>query len=448
MEWMQPLVVILALCSKARLTDAIDPIKYFDAASFSAEGYVSWLASSTATPGHHAFLPTGGNEDHDGAAIFWSIDQDEQLIKFTIAVHAIGWVGLGLSQAGGMIGSDIVLFQSSNPNEVVDTHVVEEYAMPLVDDCPDWNLINSTITDDGEWMIVEVSRLLDTNDAQDWPIVNDKELWSAPTKLIAAWGDATSAVTYHGQSKARGSVRLFAEEFYLSESGALVGLLEEQSDGLYFEVRENDHPIPKMKTEYHDVCKTFEELNIETSSGTLGEGITIIGVIPLLSQETRKHVHHFTVYLAPDCASQAPGSMLYVWAPGHEGWAMPDHVGFPAFHTANAQAIQLEIHFDNPLLLEDLFDSSGVRFYYTKEEREEKAAILELGDPYLALMGEKINPGLTTYQFTCPGQCSAGNSGSVTILNELLHVSTCIVALFSIVLTSCLLLLFNTYMQP
>ena len=103
---------------------------------------------------------------------------------------------------------------------------------------------------------------------------------------------------------------------------------------------------------------------------------------------------------------------------------MPEHVGFPLFHSEGAQAIQVEIHYDNPTLIEGMVDSSGVRLYYINEEREEKAAILELGDSLIGLEGENINAGLTRYQFTCLGECSANvGSGSVTILNEYLHVS-------------------------
>eukprot|EP00579_Thalassiosira_antarctica_P022723 CAMPEP_0201989938 /NCGR_PEP_ID=MMETSP0904-20121228/93111_1 /ASSEMBLY_ACC=CAM_ASM_000553 /TAXON_ID=420261 /ORGANISM="Thalassiosira antarctica, Strain CCMP982" /LENGTH=880 /DNA_ID=CAMNT_0048544185 /DNA_START=21 /DNA_END=2663 /DNA_ORIENTATION=- len=414
---MQPLLLLLAAYATA--ANAIDPINYFDATSLTSdekEGYVSWLASSSSSADYpmHAFLPTANAED--GAAIFWSLHPEEKLVKFAIAVRATGWAGLGISQAGGMIGSDIVLFQSSNPDEVVDSYVVEEYDVPWVDDCPDWNLINATMTDDG-WMIVEVSRFLDTNDSQDWPIVNDKELWSAPTRLIAAWGDSPSAM-YHGQSNARGSVRLHAEPSFSSESAALGDVLEEQSNGLYFDVREDNHQIPARETQYHDVCKTFEELNIDQTGG-----ITMIGVVPIISEETRQHIHHFTAYLQPNCDSPFPRSMIYIWAPGDEGWAMPEHVGFPLFHSENAQAIQLEIHYDNPTLIEGMVDSSGVRLYYSNEEREEKAAILELGDAFVGLAGQNINAGLTRYQFTCPGECSANvGSGSVTILNEYLHM--------------------------
>ena len=75
-------------------------------------------------------------------------------------------------------------------------------------------------------------------------------------------------------------------------------------------------------------------------------------------------------------------------------------------------------------------DSSGVRLYYTHEEREHRAGFLLLGDPLLVL-DEKIGEGYTKYDFTCPGKCSSlflgqtereSESQGVTVLTEWLHM--------------------------
>jgi hypothetical protein len=65
-------------------------------------------------------------------------------------------------EAGGMRGSDMALYQSSTPDDIVDAYVVDDLSTPLEDDCQDW-ILKDTTTDDG-WMIVEFSRLLDTQD--------------------------------------------------------------------------------------------------------------------------------------------------------------------------------------------------------------------------------------------------------------------------------------------
>ena len=142
----------------------------------------------------------------------------------------------------------------------------------MTDDCQDWTLEDVT-TNDG-WMIVQMSRLLDTKDKQDHSIKNDLELWSPPTRIIAAWGSSDN-VSFHGQNNARGSVRIFATHSNeLSEMEALLETLEEGSDG-YFDFTEAEFDIPAEDTHYQDLCKTFDELNIND----LPEGQSMVTMI-------------------------------------------------------------------------------------------------------------------------------------------------------------------------
>lgn len=121
-------------------------------------------------------------------------------------------------------------------------------------------------------------------------------------------------------------------------------------------------------------------------------------------------------------------TMIYAWAPGDAGLVLPDDVGFPLFDGENSQAIDIEIHYDNPSLATGKQDSSGLRFYYTTKERTHRAGVFQTGDPAVALDGQDIKDGLTKYEFTCPGDCtsvflaterrSGGDGQGVTILSE------------------------------
>ena len=260
----------------------------------------------------HTFLSTSNGS---GSALFWKVDNEE--IHFAIAVHTIGWVGLGISEAGGMIGSDIMLFERLSPDTVIDSYAVEDKGSgPLTDDCQDWTLVNATILEDEGWMIIEVKRALDTFDTQDIPIVNDQELWSAPTRIIAAWGD-DDGLSYHGQNKARASIRLFAKGDESADDGVeLREALEEQADGS-FEVSEVDYVIPAKETTYHDICATYDDLFEKDAQDDAG--VAMIGAIPFFSEDTEQyiqHFHHFTVYVAESCESTFPRTMVYLWAPG------------------------------------------------------------------------------------------------------------------------------------
>lgn len=274
---MQLGVLVMISSFILRSAAAADASDYFPSlTSDEKEDYTNWLAAHSSSYSRHEFM--NGEEEDDGAAIFWNVDNDAQTVHFAVAVHATGWVGFGISEAGGMIGSDMALFQASQPTEIVDAHVVDQLAMPLTDtNCQDWKLKSSPIDGTNGWIIVEMSRLLDTQDSQDHVLKDDADIWRPPTRIIAAWGD-DSTVSYHGKNKARTAVRIFA-----SEATVVDDVLSEASDG-YFDVVQEDFEIPTNETYYHELCKTFDEL-----SGALPEGqsnVTMIGgesIFPHLS---------------------------------------------------------------------------------------------------------------------------------------------------------------------
>jgi len=380
--------------------------------------YKTWLDSNFGTYSRHSFLPSTA-DPAEGAAVFWIVEGDD--IQFAVAAKASGWLGFGISEAGGMLGADIATFSTSSPSELVDSYTLESRAL-MPDDCNNWILVSSDTTDG--WIILEMKRALDTGDAQDHKILYDKDLWIPPTRLIAAWGDSSS-VGYHGLNRARNSVRIFddSSDSSLSLAEVLGATLESNSDG-FFEVREDNYQIPATDTEYHYRCRTASSIRAELNLGD--DTVTAIGAVPVISPETIQFVHHFTVYLQKDCSfTVGDKSMVYAWAPGDEGWSLPDDVGFPLFDADNHQALMVEIHYNNPGRVSGQLDSSGIRFYYSKTARTHDAAVLELGDPLLRLDGEKIDDGLTNYEFSCGSGCSStflGGSSGVTVLAEYLHM--------------------------
>ena len=156
----------------------------------------------------------------------------------------------------------------------LDIYVTSSQIHRLEDDCQDWTLKDTTTTDG--WMIVEFSRLIDTQDNQDLSIKNDVDLWTPATRIIAAWGDSDD-LSYHGQKKARGSVRLFATHSNeLSEMEAqLETLLNPQVSDGYFDFTEDNFTIPAVDTHYEDVCKEFDQFDLNLPEGQ--DTITMVG---------------------------------------------------------------------------------------------------------------------------------------------------------------------------
>lgn len=414
--------------------------------------YLQWLQDTSYTK--HTFLPMV-TDPENGAAVFWklySVDggtspavvsrNDDTTattttnsaythIQVAVAVRATGWVGFGISEAGGMLGSDIALFETANPSTIRDSYVVEDFDVPKEDDCQHWTLIDSTI--DSGWLIVEMSRLLDTKDLQDHALMDDSQLPIA-TRLIAAWGDSPTA-SYHGFQVGKTSTTIFDNQADANNLNSTLArdfeeVMNEQADG-YFEILAENYTIPANETTYHYVCKSFEELKEKFNLPETENGIlTFVGGGAVLAPNTEPYVHHFIVFGSsnpnptPEECTQG-GDMLWGWAPGEEPKAMPDNIGISMFDpNGNLRSIGIEIHYNNPEILEGLVDTSGFRVYYSNQPRQIEAAWLTVGDPATLMAGQPIEEGLTNYTFTCASDCTDNvlGSDSVTVMIESLHM--------------------------
>jgi len=369
-------------------------------------------------------------------ATFWKItpgsddnndEKNDGEFHLAFATKATGWAAFGIAEAGGMFGSDIVSFTTANPTTLIDGYILDERQVFVDTHSQDWTLVSSTVEDG--WIIVEARRRIDTGDGQDHVLKNDREMWNAPSRIIAAWGD-TDEVSYHGDNRASSSVRLFADpSSTTSSSSGLETLdvsLEKNADG-YFDVVNDDYQIPAEETTYEYVCRSYDELK-EQFGGEMTD-ITMIGATPIITEETRQFIHHFIVISLPSCDENLFGGeffrreQMFGWAPGEEGMVLPDNVGFPMFDNEFKQAIRIEIHYNNPKLISGMRDSSGVRFHYTSAPRLHEAAFLQLGDPRLGLYGMEIADGLTKHEFSCGGSCSSlFLDEPVTVIAEKLHM--------------------------
>jgi len=340
-------------------------------------------------------------------------------IRFAIAVRASGWVGLGISEAGGMKGADVALFSMAEPGRIVDSYILDDREV-LTDDCQDWELMQSTQKDG--WLIVEMKRPLDTKDMQDRKIMDDSHVTFAPTRLIAAWGDQSS-VGYHGLNRARTSVKLFAEES-LFDAASVRNRLEQVADGS-FDIMADNYLIPAKETTYANFCVTYDELK-EKYGFQDGETVTLIGAGATVWQESEPYVHHFIVYgtYAEDSCKRSDVNMLFGWAPGEPGFVFPSDVGLPILGDGHFKSFRIEMHYNNPGLVENVRDSSGMTLFYSMEERTHQLGMLQLGDPLLQLSGDSIGEGLTEWNFQCDSTCSVlALAGSpVTVLSESLHM--------------------------
>ena len=154
---------------------------------------------------------------------------------------------------------------------------------------------------------------------------------------------------------------------------------------------------------------------------------------PIVDSTTAEFAHHFTVssssnsvdnatFLCSEDSEEGFIDLVYAWAPGEAGFALPNNVGLP-YGPGEAQSFMLEIHYNNPNLISGAIDNSGVRFYYTEEPREHAMGILQLGDPFVALYDTPVGEGISEHTFECQGGCSAlALDEPVTVLREYINM--------------------------
>ncbi|GAX16953.1 hypothetical protein FisN_5Hh331 [Fistulifera solaris] len=397
------------------LLAAADPSAFFGGADH--EDYIDWVneVGSSKYTGS-SFLPMD-TDNTQGLAVHWSLD--EEYIHLGIAVRATGWVGFGLSENGGMEGADMMIFETATPDKLMDAHVKDE-RVPVPDKCHNWHLEEAHFGEDSGFIIVEFHRLLDTGDTQDHRIVNDGLLELPASLIVAAWGDSATHA-YHGEQRARGTIRFYNNEIDGDE--AFANIMKQESIG-FFEMKGDNHPIPNVDTEYFDYCYSWDDL---LAQGVPAEKFSVVGFEPIL--DAIEHLHHFTLFGSYEPMNGEPCSayadhldLIYGWAKGEDPAALPLDVGL-YIGPGTYQSFRLEIHYDNPQLKEGVLDSSGVRFYYSEKMRPVELGLLRLGDPIISLEGQPVGDGLTQHIFDCPSTCTETMlKQEVTVLREYLHM--------------------------
>jgi Copper type II ascorbate-dependent monooxygenase, N-terminal domain/DOMON domain/Copper type II ascorbate-dependent monooxygenase, C-terminal domain len=424
----------MALASNATNPDN-SPMLYFD-----NDVYTSWYQGASPKYPNSVFMNTSIN---GGVGLFWSINMTNEMIQLAVVCPiGSGWCGFGIAEAGGMKGSDMIIYEAE-ADELYDAYVLDDIsAGPVRDECQNWKLLNSIAssqvtqtksggTDDDGVMIFEATRLLDTGDTFDKTFFNDSDSIVPATRVIAAWGN-TATVSYHGQNRLRDAVRFFRNG-EVDEDSIFKRSMEELSEG-FIDLTADNYIIPTEETTYADFCWTYADL---VKLGLLDSAdLHSIGFEAIVDGDALEYVHHFVLHAGSDpftnltspvsyeyCDNNftAP-DIAYVWAPGEEPLSLPLNIGGP-LGVNGFQSFRLETHYNNPSAVANVTDSSGVRIYWTSKKRDMDLGILQLGDPSIALYGETVGNGLSKHTFVCPETCSNESiTQPVTVIREYLHM--------------------------
>eukprot|EP01125_Pyxidicula_operculata_P005299 TRINITY_DN1906_c0_g1_i2.p1 TRINITY_DN1906_c0_g1~~TRINITY_DN1906_c0_g1_i2.p1 ORF type:complete len:513 (+),score=70.73 TRINITY_DN1906_c0_g1_i2:208-1746(+) len=338
----------------------------------------------------------------------WKVSNGNK-VYLGIVVRALGWLGFGLAEnnSGGMGGSDIVVFESSDPSRVLDLYAVGE-SQPLEDNCHHWKLgayeQNSTHT------FVEVSRKLDTNDLQDRPIIE------GPMRVIVAYG-SSDTMSFHDSSEI-GVVEFIPSQSDNQQQNLATMMKTNQVFSLITNVT-----IPTRKTSY--MCKVIEL--------PADKDYHIVHIRTIATTESLKYLHHIAMhrcyynnnpsnyikrYMKPSANHCYSGlgnhetgcsETIHIWSKGQSlDLSYPPEAGFRVgTGPYDLHYILIEVHYNNPGLDKGIFDESGFQIFYTDQLREYDLGTMALGDPYAS--GDTIPADSESFavEIECPSRCTS-----------------------------------------
>jgi hypothetical protein len=147
-----------------------------------------------------------------------------------------------------------------------------------------------------------------------------------------------------------------------------------------------------------------------------------IGIEPILDERAASFEHHFIVYGSKDPTKCDSIEVAYGWAPGDLPIALPSNLGSP-LGAGGYRSYRIQVHYNNPSAASGIFDSSGIKVYWTSQKREFDLGVLQLGDPILRLSGTPVGNGLTSHEFQCGSSCSGTLlQKPITVIREQLHM--------------------------
>ncbi|GLV45506.1 olf413 [Carabus blaptoides fortunei] len=337
---------------------------------------------------HSAYL----NPDY---RLLWSLGPGPQDITFELQVRTLGYVGFGFSKDGQMAGADMVVgWVDKGQVHFQDRHVKMfpgggTEREPEVDSSQDYQLLlgyeNSTHT------VLRFRRRLDTCDPNDLPITNDtmRVVWSYHSS-----DEPTGGAVGPGSLPAHSHLTRGSQSLYLVQRVDQEAPRPEETARVW-ELRNRQVQLPSPGDTLY-WCRVFRMPDMKNKHH-------LIRYEPLIDGDgASSKLQHVVLYecqehpklarLADQAGQQCiePGAQPFAcnavvatWSRGSEGFSFPPEAGYPLEPTVT-RYYMMETHYSTPLDGHGgtLFDSSGLRLYYTAELRRHDAGLLSIGmDP-------------------------------------------------------------------
>ncbi|XP_059112561.1 DBH-like monooxygenase protein 2 [Peromyscus eremicus] len=299
----------------------------------------------------------------------WDFDYETEIITFELQVQTTGWVGLGITNRYTFVGSDLVVGGVLPDGNVYfsDQHLLDEDTLEQ-DGSQDAELLK--LTEDSVSTTMRFSRPFRSCDPHDHDITSDT------MRVLAAYGlDDVPKMNRE---------RTFVKSIFLLQ---MLQYDDEDApeDTIIYDLKISNFLIPEDDTTY--AC-TFLPLPIVSKKHH------IYKFEPMLVEHNETMVHHILVYacgnasVLPTGIGECYGSdpafslcshVIAGWAVGGLSYQFPDDVGISIGTPLDPQWIRLEVHYSNFQNLPGIYDTSGIRLYYTSHLRKYDMGVLQLG---------------------------------------------------------------------
>jgi len=276
---------------------------------------------------------------------------DASTLELTLETDAAGWVSIGLSETGHMLGSDmaVINLNDSGVPQVLDMHAfwtasplvdssgapVDPAPTPVLDAQQDWTLTCSVVSS-GQYQYTITRSLVTTDTMQDRPVVD------AFQHVVFAWADQeANTFAYHEANRGNTQLNFFSSPETFTPPSDVDG---------HVDIVMSDIPVSNsLVTQY--ICQGFD----------VGEGTQrhVVAFEPLVDGTGNQYLHHLLVHMCGNSSTTYPYSLhnstnnasacqypnlseegvsvlmqsgctsaMYEWAIGGQPYSMPSVAGF------------------------------------------------------------------------------------------------------------------------
>jgi hypothetical protein len=356
---------------------------------------VTWVPFDRSQFSNNTALDTDGS-----VQLFWRTG--DEYSTYGVASRSNGYLGLGFSQTGAMTGADMAIgYRHTNGTFIFENRHATDFVQPQVspDQSTDMRFKEGGQADGVTYFVFDKKNTADCFDTQA-DVMTDSWQW-----FIYAHSDSNTFEQHQNGNMGKQYVKLGTGKDVSVNRAFTV------DNAKNFTVTQPEVTIPNQETTY---CYSLHKM-------PAGKKNFLIGERPHLSSDLLHHQVLYACYDLPnsylDMIGKEPNcdylnfsnpcnGFVTEWAPGMAARTFEPGYGKP-FGEDLYEYAMLEVHYNNPELLEGVRDEASYTFLWTDEQVETEIGTLTLGD--IQVEGWSLEPGkeLVSHSTVCTPNCTS-----------------------------------------